>query len=164
MPSVIKAAYKFIDKRDHLIRKVEAKERAVLYQTGAYARTTIRRSMRKGNRKKPAKPNAPPRRFSGGLYNLTKFAFSERAAVLVGPEVYHPRRGAKRRRRRKSHVRETYIGAKNVPELLEKGGTRIYKVTGQPVKRYRYGTHKFIQPAIDLASQFMAKKMKALNL
>lgn len=109
--------------------KMQKKEARVLSGTGAFGRTVVRRSIRAGGKKKAiSDPGSPPRYHTKGSASLKDGIFfgyePKRASVVIGPRLLNARGSGKF-----NSVRYRLVGVKSIPELLEKGGTRI--VTGR---------------------------------
>jgi len=88
----IKLRY-FFD-RPEVMARLEAKERVALSGTGAFAMTTIRRSMRPGGKSGlNSKPGEPPRYHTKLLRDHILFAYDEaKNSVVVGPRVLNGRK------------------------------------------------------------------------
>lgn len=211
---MVNASLKFISEVNSVIKKVEAKERRVLYQTGGYAKTTMQRSMKKAKKsKKPtelqvhdsrglplyityqgnvrnqqgrylprdnanmikdkysphwkektapashggSKPGQPPRYRKKTLRNLMAFEFSKPGEVVAGPKIFKPA----------SKVGAKLIGVKTGAELHEEGGQRTVrrkKGRKKGQQRQKYEPRPFVDPAIPIAANFMAEKMRAIKL
>ena len=113
--------------RSGILDQMTRKEQRVLSGTGAYGRTVVKRSIKKAPKRKPRGETAgkPPRFHVRGRESLKDrifFGFDPiTASVTVGPEKFNANgKGAR------GSVRWRLLGSvKTIPELLEKGGTRV---------------------------------------
>lgn len=123
----IKLRY-FFD-RPEVIARLENKQRVALSGTGAFAMTTIRRSMRPGGKSGlSSAPGEPPRYHTKLLRDHILFAYDEaKNSVVVGPRVLNGR------------------SARYIPALLQFGGktvvdekilTETRKLRGRGRKQY----------------------------
>lgn len=113
--------------RQRVIDRMTQKELRVLSGTGAFGRRAVSRSIRKAPKKKVVS-SGPPRWHVRGRESLKDRIFFGLAddgdSVVVGPEKFNAKGGG-------AFNSKVYqlVGVSTVPELLEKGGTRI--VTGR---------------------------------
>lgn len=101
---------KLVMKPEELLRRMERKERRILYKQGAYTRTAMQRSMRYTSKDdKSSEPGKPPlahknKRKGPLLRKLIKFAVDEQAkTVVTGPDLLRAQ-------------------GQPVPQKLDKGG------------------------------------------
>ena len=133
---------------EELLRRLEAKEKRVLYKQGAYTRTAMQRSMRYTSKDdKHSEPGRPPLAHKNNrkgplLRKLIKFRVDEGAkSVVAGPELV----------RRASPT---------IPQVLDKGGRTKPRLLGKvdfeigdygPI-RYR-GARKFARVLLETPAQ-----------
>ena len=141
----------FFDRRSVLDR-MDKKEQKVLGRTGAYGRGAVRKSIRKAPKKK-AITSGPPRYHVRGRESLKDRIFfgydKTTGSVVVGPEKFNAKGGGGR-----GSIAYRLVGASTVPELLEKGGTRIVigRGRGRNAKRIKpirqtYKPRPFVGPS-----------------
>lgn len=101
---------KLVMKPEELLRRIERKEKRILYKQGAYTRTSMQRSMRyTSNDDKSSEPGKPPlahknKRRGPLLRKLIKFAVDlNEMSVVTGPDLIQ---------------RST----PTIPQILDKGG------------------------------------------
>lgn len=138
-------------------RRLDNKEWKVLSGTGAYTRGVIRRSIKKGRKKKPqgSGPNEPPRYYERGFVSLKDGIFFygslQESSVTIGPNAL----------RTKTQPDSWANGA----ELLEYGGTAqtwIWRETeGTPRGEYVRGYWRK-RPYVEPAREPAQEKMKEL--
>ena len=107
--------------RDRIVRAMDAKTKKVLSSTGAFARTVMRRGMRK--RKKISQPGEYPSAHEGSLRRLVYFGYDEPTqSLVVGPTLFRSKVGVG-------------IGtASTVPELVNYGGL-VFRQTTRALHR-----------------------------
>jgi hypothetical protein len=182
----------FVD-RPHVMRRIERKRLRVLTQTGAFARTVMKRSIRAPKRGKRARTVVVDGRqylvpVAGRVLDLATMractAEQAKAARLAMAgrlrsegEGKPPRRGPSDRLRQEIFFgvdqdsetvvigpriyasQPTLVGAKSVPELLEKGGIEV--IFG---KRVRYGARPYVAPILPVAQKKMAELVERIQL
>jgi len=131
-------------------RAMDNKERKVLYKTSAYARTTMRRGMRR--KKGPGKVGGYPAAHSGELKDLIAFAVDLNSGTsVIGPAIFS------------KQSNDIGGGASTVPELINKSGTQKLTSRGKTVVA-RYNSRPFVKLATDLAAKKFADNMKNIPL
>lgn len=115
---------RFFFDRDLVAQRVRRQEAKQLSRIGAFVRTTARRSMRSGGKRRVSSPpGTPPRVHVGYLKNFLPFVFDPSTrTVVVGPLSLTRASGY-------------------VPNLLEFGGTN-------PKTGKRYAARPFMGPAL----------------
>lgn len=151
-----------------ILRLMDRKEQKVLSGAGAFGRQSVRRSIRKAPKRKQV-TSGPPRFHVRGRESLKDRIFfsydRQSGTVVVGPELFNAR-GAGRR----GSVAYRLIGARTVPELLEKGGERV--VLGRrsekrkPI-RQKYKSRPYVgpeTPAFKATAAKLADLMRTVDL
>jgi hypothetical protein len=116
--------------RAAVVNAVSEKERKVLARTGGFARTTMKRGMRKKPYNVVSQPGQYPYSHAGHLRDLIYFAYEfTSGSVVTGPLLFTVR-GSKRRSK---------LGNQTVPELINEGGFVTTKV-----RRMRYRPRPFV--------------------
>jgi len=135
-----------------LKRSLKRKERTTLARVGAFARSAIRRSMKKGPKKRSTYKNhlasdAPPRYYTRILKDNIFFVYDDKnGEVTIGPVKKTSQYVIPRKH-------------KTVAALIEKGGTATINATRRsPAVTARYKSHPFVLPAQPIA----VKKLKEL--
>ena len=142
---------KLIGKMDlpKLAKSMDRKERKVLFRTAAYARTTMRRGMRR--RKKPGPVGGYPSSHAGQLRDLIAFAVDTSAGTaVVGPALFNSNQ-------------DGLSGATTIPQLLNEGGTAT-KMVNKKQKTYRYKPRPFVRLANEVAAKKFAENMENIPL
>jgi hypothetical protein len=112
--------------RAAVVNAMSEKERKVLAKTGGFARTTMKRGMRKKPYNVVSQPGQYPYSHAGHLRDLIYFAYEfTSGSVVTGPLLFTVR-GSKRRSK--------IAGNQTVPELINEGG---FVTTKRKRKRYR---------------------------
>lgn len=148
--SVINA--QFVGKLDSkgIAAAMARKEKAVLYKTSAYARTTMSRGMRR--RKGPGPIGGYPNAHVGGIRQLIAFAVDEKnGTAVIGPKAF------------KKQPPWLPSGIKTVPQLLNEGGQVRRKIYGEARTR-TYEPRPFVQKTNSPAAERFAENMKNLPL
>lgn len=88
---------------------LDIKEKKVLFQTAAYARTTMKRGMRR--KKGPGKKDGYPAAHAGGLKDHINFVVNQKeGSATIGPRIFN------------EQPAWLPAGIKNIPELINAGG------------------------------------------
>ena len=126
MTLLARATVKFIDESDRLHRRIAKKERRVLFRTGSFGRTVMRRTIPR--RKKKSRAGQPPHAHAPGASGLkdVRYAVNVPAGTVV---IGHPRYPSARRG--KTTVRSN----KPVPQLLNEGGSARLETVDEGSRR-----------------------------
>jgi hypothetical protein len=141
----------FID-RPGVMARVDKKRRRVLGKTGAYARTSMQRSIRPaGKKRKSSEPGKPPRSRQGGLRENIYFGLDEvTESVVIAPLRFQSQ--------------PKLIGAASVPELLEGGGGEMSERKDGTVSISEYAPRPFVAPQQQPAEQKLAQEIESTPL
>jgi hypothetical protein len=158
MTLIPRATIKFIDEQDRLHRRIARKERRVLFRTGSFGRTVMRRTIPR--RKKKSLAGQPPHAHAPGGSGLkdVRFAVNLPAGTVV---IGHPRYA--RASRGKTLVRSS----KPVPQLLNEGGSARMETVDEGSRRslpLNYRPRPFRDRAMRPTQDFMLNLMEKERL
>lgn len=151
---------KVVWKTRDVLNAMDKKRAKVLYQTGAYARTTMERSMRTAPKKarnaskvRPPYTHRTTNGHAGALRRLIGFQVEERrGTVTAGPAIATFR------------SRTVPITAKTVPELLDKGGIAMVATKSGGTRRAVYRAFPFTEPAFKKANKKFEERIRNIPL
>lgn len=138
MADFFEATFQGFVNKDAVFNALDDKERIVLSRSGSYARSTMRRNMRRGRKRKDGTRNTNagpvggyPASHSGELKDKIFFNYAKReGAVHVGPIIF-------------SH-QPSWLpsGIRSIPELINAGGSvarthRSVGGTGARIEKWR---------------------------
>jgi len=133
-----------------LAKAMDRKERKVLFRTAAYARTTMKRGMRR--RKNASAPGGFPSAHAGQLRDMIAFAVDiPSGTAVVGPAAFGQQ--------------PSWLpsGISTVPQLLNEGGTVRRMVKGKN-RTFKYEPRPFVKLANELAAKRLADNMEKIPL
>lgn len=156
MPKVIPLLTTVLDKRK-LDTALDKKERRVLFKTGAYGRTTMRRGMRR--KKGPGPVGGYPHAHHGGIKEKIAFAVdTEEGSVSIGPIKFNDQ--------------PDYLpaGIVTVPQLINEGGVvkrrvgKLLKRGGRRLVRLIYRARPFVSLSLAPAVKKFRELYKIIPL
>lgn len=149
---MIKAINKVVIDHRGVMLRVRAKRNRVLYQTGAYTRTSESRRIR--TRKKKSKPGQGPTNQTRRLKSGVKFTVDELEGTVVAGIT--PNTG-------KSN--STPLGGKTIPQLIDQGGkSRVVDPFTGKTSIVDYGPRPITDPVRPKAEEFFRKKIETVQL
>lgn len=151
MASIIDVTARTFFDRQKVIRAMDRKTHRVLSATGAFARTVMRRGMRRT----PAisQPGHFPHAHAGQLRDLIFFSYEpRRKAAVTGPTLF-------------AGSRDSAIRTQTVPNLVNIGGfaRRFIRRLGRWVVQ-RYRPRPFVTLTRDVAVRRLRDNMERFNL
>ncbi len=133
-----------------LVKAMDRKERKVLYRSAAYARTTMKRGMRR--RKKASGVGDYPSAHSSEIRDTIAFAVNPSSgASIVGPLAFS---------KQPSWLPS---GITTVPQLLNEGGT-VRRIVKKKTQIQRYKPRPFVDLTTVVAAKRLAENMKNIPL
>lgn len=123
-----------------ILNREAKRDRRVLFRAGAYARTVMRRLMKR--RKGPSSPGDPPHAHAGDLKEKIRFDVDPVALDAVAGPIQFDGKG------------DTQT-SKTIPALLNEGGRATVKLGGKRV-RARYRPRPFTDQANETAAERLA--------
>lgn len=153
MSDLISVTTQMFFQPEKLQKAVDRKEQKVASATGAFARTVMKRGMRK--RKGISPEGGYPYSHIGTLRNLIYFGMDpNQKGVVVGPTLFSGSKGA---------------GSKTVPQLIADGGTvkRVIRVGKRKVRKtvtQKFKPRPFPNLTLPIAAAKLAENMEKFEL
>ncbi len=143
MAEMLSVTPKIFFDRKTVVDAVGRKNARVLSQTGAFARTVMKRGMRK--RKKVSDPGEFPSSHAGHLRNLIFFGYdAAKKSVVIGPTLFKDK-----------------VGGKTIPQLINEGGNAAIDVTDRKTgKKTRRSVTYRPRPFVALTAKVAIPKFR----
>lgn len=156
---------RFIDESHRLQRRIQSKERRVLFRTGGYGRGVMRRLIRR--RKKVSPPGRPPHAHKPGATGMkdVRYAVNAQAGIVT---IGHPRYPVRASRAGNNGVSSVVRSRKPVPQLLNEGGSARMEITdrtrGRTSVPLNYRPRPFREKALAITHGFMLDRISKERL